>query len=363
MKKSAPIDTKVIYKSRLKPQAKLIIGILGIAIFSLLTTVFLFKYFQKPEYNKIYYSEQSDLDYKVYLKPNSYFEAPYLGKDNQYIASIIDYIAFNFNYSFKSTKNRNYTYKYSIDATVNANEKGFPDKVLYTKKTRILDEVTGSVTNNNTFYINQTTNIDYSKYNDVINNFKKDYVLSIDSNLTLTFNIDIETIDSEGNKVNIKPKAMTVVIPLSEQTIKISINYNKISESNIASGIINNPNATKYLLISGINIVLDIISIIIIIKTITRLNHNKTEYMKTLNKIMGEYDKVIVKAKNIPILNDYKVIQIESFDEMLDARDTLESNILYFEVDKNHKSLFLIIHEDLAYVYILSDEDLNHAKK
>ena len=160
MKKSTPIDTKVIYKSRLKPQAKLIIGILGLAIFSLLTTVFLFKYFQKTEYNKIYYSEQSDLDYKVYLKPNSYFEASYLGKDNQYIASIIDYIAFNFNYSFKSTKNSNYTYKYSIDAIVNANEKGFPDKVLYTKKTRILDEVTGSVTNNNTFYINQTTNID-----------------------------------------------------------------------------------------------------------------------------------------------------------------------------------------------------------
>ena len=46
----------------------------------------------------IEYSEISDLDYKVYLKENDYFKSSYLGKNNKYIASIIDYINANFSY-------------------------------------------------------------------------------------------------------------------------------------------------------------------------------------------------------------------------------------------------------------------------
>ena len=57
----------------------------------------------------IHYNEESDLDYRVYLKKNDYF-GPYLGKDKQYIASLIDYVSANFNYKFSIDEKIDYKY-------------------------------------------------------------------------------------------------------------------------------------------------------------------------------------------------------------------------------------------------------------
>lgn len=364
MENNNKIYPKKIYKKRLKPQVKIVIGLFGIVIFSLIASTYFFKYFKKPEYNTIYYSEQSDLHYKVYLKENNYFEKPFLEGGQQYIANLIDYIYFNFSYSFKSTTKRDYTYKYSIDATVSANEKGSPNKVLYSKTENLINEANGKIDNDDNFFINQVLSIDYTKYNNIINSFKKDYVLSLDSNLSLTLNITAQTKNSEGELITIKPsKPIKVVIPLSEQTINISIDYNKLNESNVTESLTNKTNTNLYLIIGIGSLILDFICLYIIITTIIKISENKTAYNKLLGRIMKEYDKVIVKIKNIPILDDYKIIQVENFDEMLDARDTLESNILYFEPIKNHKSIFLIINNDLAYIYFLSDDGDRYEKK
>ena len=43
--------------------------------------------------NKKYYigyTEGGSIDYNVFLKPNEFFEESYLGKDQSYVASIID---------------------------------------------------------------------------------------------------------------------------------------------------------------------------------------------------------------------------------------------------------------------------------
>jgi hypothetical protein len=53
------------------------------------------------EYSKGYfvkYSETSNIDYKVLLRENEFFDNNYLESDKKYIASLIDYIDANFNY-------------------------------------------------------------------------------------------------------------------------------------------------------------------------------------------------------------------------------------------------------------------------
>ena len=59
----------------------------------------------------IHYDEKSDLDYKVYLKENDYF-GRYLGKNNQYIASLIDYVEADFNYKLSIDEKIDYSYYY-----------------------------------------------------------------------------------------------------------------------------------------------------------------------------------------------------------------------------------------------------------
>lgn len=363
MKTTSKTYIKKIYKKRLKPQVKIAIGFISLLVFITFSFIFLNKYFKKPEYNKINYSEISDISYKVYLKPNNYFEEPYLMSGKQYITNIIDYIDINFNYSFKADTKLDYKYTYSITGIVSANEKGSLTKNLYTKKETILNNKTVKVNDNNTFFINENVKINYDKYNNLINSFKKDYILSLDSNLTLTLNINVVGTSQNNQKITFKgTNPLKVIIPLSEQTININTDYTRLNTAAVNINSVTNNNIFIYGLIGGLNVFAAILIFIYIVDIIIRLNHNKTLYSKKLDKIMKEYDKVIVMTKNIPILDDYKVIEVENFDEMLDARDTLESNILYTELIKNHKSLFLIINDDLAYVYILSDDGDGYEK-
>ena len=48
----------------------------------------------KKEY-KLKYDENSTLNYKVYLKDNEFYTEKYLGMDNAYIASLVDFIDVN----------------------------------------------------------------------------------------------------------------------------------------------------------------------------------------------------------------------------------------------------------------------------
>jgi hypothetical protein len=53
-------------------------------------------------------SENSNVDYKVYLKENKFYEKDYLEKDNQYIASLINKIETKFRQTIPYIKNGNW---------------------------------------------------------------------------------------------------------------------------------------------------------------------------------------------------------------------------------------------------------------
>ena len=63
-------------------------------------TNFLIKAFTLEEAKVINYAEHSNLDYKVYLKSNNFYEDEYLPKDMLYVANLIDKIKIDFNYQF-----------------------------------------------------------------------------------------------------------------------------------------------------------------------------------------------------------------------------------------------------------------------
>ena len=66
----------------------------------LLSFFFLTKTLQVEEAKVVNYQENGSLDYKVYLKPNEFYEQEYLGKGKYYIASIIKNITADVNYQF-----------------------------------------------------------------------------------------------------------------------------------------------------------------------------------------------------------------------------------------------------------------------
>ena len=83
------------------------------------------------------YNETGDIDYKVYLKDNSFYSDKYLGKDMQYVASLIDRININYKFDMKTDNNLNFNYKYNIKADLLITDPNDNNKILY-KKSNVL---------------------------------------------------------------------------------------------------------------------------------------------------------------------------------------------------------------------------------
>ena len=90
----------------------------------------------------------------------------------------------------------------------------------------------------------------------------------------------------------------------------------------------------------------------------------KSLYDVTLSKILREYDRVIVNSKKIVDLNNEKeIIDVNSFTELLDVRDNLEKPIIFSEVHKGQKSVFIVKTSNETYRYVLKLADLEKEKK
>jgi len=82
----------------LKRKSIIIRYVILIALFFIVTSMLILQTTKENETIDLIYTENSELNYKVYLKENDFFNVRYLEKDNQYIASLIDYIEADFKY-------------------------------------------------------------------------------------------------------------------------------------------------------------------------------------------------------------------------------------------------------------------------
>lgn len=308
--------------------------------------------------SNVTYKQTSNLDYKVGLKPNDYYKEQQLDKGMQYIASLIDYINIDFNYNFKASDKLNYKYIYYINADVKVTDSNDENKVIYSKSEKITEEKIVEKENSDSFSIKENLRVNYATYNDLVKGFKSSYAINADSNLELSLMIDIE--DEKGNKIkdkNSKDK-MTVKIPLTEQMINIKLDYKDINNSENAN-VYREVNISNKVLftMSIIFIILAGISIILLSRFLSKTSRKKTAYELKLNKILREYDRVIITSRK-SVKETGTIVDVKSFEELLDARDNLEKPIIFNEIHKGQKCVFIINSDNESYRYVLKQADL-----
>lgn len=340
---------------------RLLLNIGGVLSFAVLAMIlFIFSISIKARSN-VLYKQTSNLDYKVYLKENDYFNESYLSENMQYIASLINDIGVNFNYNFSANQNINYKYTYYVNADVLVTDTQDESKIIYSKSNKITEPKTIVNNNSNGFNINETVKVNYQEYNDIVKSFKSSYGISANSNLVLSLLIEIE--DEKGNKIRTfdSSDTMKITIPLTEQMINIEMDYKEVNNSN-------NAKIYKDFSISNkITFVISILSFIISLAFLIRLlifvkktRAKKTIYDITLSKILREYDRVIVNSKKVVDLDNNSVIDVNNFSELLDVRDNLEKPIIFSELHKGQKSIFIVKTPNETYRYILKLSDLEN---
>lgn len=304
------------------------------------------------EIKKLNIEESSKVDYLVYLKENDYFVEEYLPAGRQYIASLIDDIDARFIYTFKTDQNVAYDYSYDITGTVVAHEKGDESRVLYERDYVLLDTKRESVSDVTSFTVRENLKVDYALYNQIISNFKGDYALSLDSYLKIKLNVRVTAKYDEFVNPIMRQEALEIKIPLTEQTIKVGMEYKDINRVTQAEEE-NHLEITNivFFFFFWVSILLDIFVTLALVRSIEEEKKAKGHYLVELEKIQKHYDRAIVETKVLPIVDGKHIVEVERFEELLDARENVEKPILHFR--KRDCSVFIIVDNDIVYKYIL----------
>lgn len=311
------------------------------------------------------YNEVGNIDYKVFLKENNYYKEQYLGKDMQYVASIIKNVVPTFTYEMHSEEKMEYTYNYKVSADLIISDPNDNNKVLYKRPSLLVKDTKEKVTGGS-FRVDQEVSINYDEYNNYVNSFKKEYALSVNSKLVLTFNIDV-TGKSPLLKEDFKKSSKLVIaIPMSEQTINIGIDTSDINNSGTIEKNYMSQIKKPVALVLGIIVGLLSLALLYIVIYNFLTNRSKTDvYKVTIKSILREYDRAIVSSKTADTIDEskYNVIEVPRIEELLDAHDSTGKPILYNEDTENNISTFIIVSDEILYKYRVVKKELEEKEE
>ena len=310
----------------------------------------------------ITYKVTSNIDYKVYLKANDFYDTPYLGKGMAYVSSLIDKINVNYNYKFDVSRESNIDFDYKVVARlVIANKSN--SNIFFDKEYVLADPKKDNMENGTAHLIDKETTINYSYYNNLANKFRSKYAVDTNSYLEVYLLVNEKNSETNDYKLNNNSKAI-LTVPLSMQEINISLNEADINENN---QVLARPKLVvkdnRNVIISIILLIMVFILIVKFIKKILLLTSTKSVYDNYINKLLRGYDRIIVNIKSVPNFKNYNVIKVESFQELIDVRDNYKSPINYYVVTDHQKSEFFVVHNNDVYKYVVKAVDLEKGKK
>ncbi|MBR3161879.1 MAG: hypothetical protein IKF19_04030 [Bacilli bacterium] len=335
-------------------------------LYDLLLLIFIFagiflirKSFNYIASQNITYKETSNLDYRVKLKQNDFYESETLNKGMLYIASLIDKVDVSFNYVFDVDRNSNIDFRYDIVGKLIITDKSDNNKVFFEKDYSILKDTKDVMNSNKEHQIREEVSIDYDYYNDLANKFRIKYGVETNSNLIVYLKINERNKNSNSFILN-NNSAMSLTIPLSQRAVNISMDYKEINKtSKLVSDekleIVSYP----YLVLGIVFLLIGIYFVYRYVRLLWKLRVKSSKYERYIKRILNEYDRLIVETMSPPVLKDREIIEVDKFQELLDVRDNLRLPIKYYVSIKNKQSIFYINHGEELYILVINDKDIN----
>ena len=307
----------------------------------------------------IKYQDKQEIDYKVYLKKNDFYESDYLDEDMLYVSSLIKNIDINFIYDFLIEKPISLDFDYKIMGNlVITSPNG--NKNYFNKKYVLLDSKKASINNAYKYEIKENIKIDYDYYNNLASSFKTQYAVDTESYLNVYLEIDKKS--KEDSQLEINDKSVAAInIPLSQRSLEIKFDVPDTSNTKdvIINGelIFNN----KIIILEVVIILIAIFSLVKIVKIIIKIKPKKTKYEKFIKKILKEYDRLIVETTTL-FDENANIIKINKFEELLDVRDNLKLPVMHYNIENGKRSYFYIKDNNDIYLFDLKAENLENEK-
>jgi hypothetical protein len=326
-------------------------------IISLVSVLLLGTAFTYYQINKTYYidyTESSNVDYSVQLAPNNFYEEEWIEKDKAYVSSLIENIMAKFNYELdmKATAGVEYSYSYYIDATLRITDK-YSGAVIYEPVTEIVPLQSHKQNGAQKLVIKETVLVDYDEYNDKAISFNDTYKLKDSScMLVLTLHINVTGSCDEFEQNSENTYFTSLNFPLAVDTAEPVVTSSTGNGESKVLACASAMNKDIFLAGSILFGVLDVILVAILIGFVHITKNEDINYNIKVQKIFKNYRSYIQKITNVFETDNYQVLAVSTFNELLSIRDTIQSPILMCENEDQTKTGFMIpTNTNLLYVY------------
>ena len=208
--------------------------------------------------------------------------------------------------------------------------------------------------------IDEDLTIKYENYNNIISRFKDVYDLTnTESTLNVYLYVNIQDIDKSNTTNLIDKKVSSLSIPLTLNTVSIDIGNNIITNNNNQFEIVDADNYEWLIAVSLIFLIISAVYITLLIRYIEKTKTAQMVYEKEIKSIMTNYDSYIQRITGTYDIGTSQVLKIESFNDMLEIRDTLKQPILMLENETKDGTFFIIpATNSIIYTYALRVIDI-----
>ena len=360
--KMEPIKEKKVTKNyKLSKDVLRIIGltISGIlVVLSLLTLAKSFVPAQKIDNLILSYNVSNDVDYRVNLLENNFYETTSLGKGELVPVTFIDDVEIDFSGYLSASKvmDMNYTYEVTGEIIATATDNGKDGGGKIWTKNYVFVPTTAASTSGTGYNLQEKVIIDYQMYNDLVNQYKLQASVTMDVVMNVTMTVTANSM-VEGKELS-ERNSITVKIPLSVSTVMI----NSDAKDPVAKTLIDSqeiPASNNYVLlaISLVILIGSVITSALLLKGLRKMTEDHSLLLK-FNRIMRDYNQVIIEIDELPMVKDAAIIEVKSFQDMLDIEKELHLPIMCArsKTDVLTDNIFYIVNQNQVFKYRLNAE-------
>ena len=344
----------ILYHQRKRRKHKIKLAI-ATGVFVVIGIILIGIYLGSNKQYYIGYKEKSNVDYRVNLIENEFYDGNYLNEGIDIISNLIKNINVEFKYDLELSEEIEYAYNYRILVKTQAKEKSKTNS-FYEIEQEILNrsQLEGKSKN---IVISEKINLDYNKYNDEINKLIESYKLAnTTSELEVGLYLNV-TNKATGEKINKESKVMSVQMPLATKTVEVTVNEKEnqgtmtIKETQLES--------SEYILIAGVvSLITGLIILGRLVKYILDTRSAEKMYDDELKKILFDYKSYIQKINNELDYNDYKNVKIDTFRELIEMREEIQSPILMYTEEEKRRTKFMMINGNLLFMNTLEATEI-----
>lgn len=302
------------------------------------------------------YMENAYSDYRVYYTENPFYVEPFIEAGKTYVRDYTNKISTDFSYDVNYTDELNVLeYDYYVRAKLIVFTPGHEDEDLWTREYKLSDVETVNIKNDTNYSLRKTIDIDYQKYREDFDNYRRNAGVQADAKLIVEM-----IINNHGEYPNLDnfdfSSTIKMEMPLNDATFKIKTSTSVNDDAHKIVKFSEDDHEKVYMNIIAILLWIIALFVAIVLIVVIRNNKNKlTYYEKVLRKILVTYDSIIVNVEKIPSLVGLSVVDVTTFDELVDAQNEVRLPINFKEDKKKRIAKFVLVSNNLAWVYTLKE--------